>query len=232
MLNLTHAALLSAVSRQMQKEASDVVYSAKNTFFVPLGSINRDGWWCIPRPFPQVKRLDIAFDMQDVEENSAYTLALVKSWRDRPDRTPGTTPFEELTDAERWDLLHEDKKGALTFDVWPSKTKACMEINNLDLLRVDLTSCRCLVGCCRMGPILLEFLDIDHDEDYRYPKRIEIVGILEREQDACRDALAQYGQVPLDRVFFVDNPGCICNVSPSICHISSQITNMALRKKE
>lgn len=62
-------ALLSVVSRQMQRDASDVVYSAKNRFFVPLGSIDDDGWWCIPRPFPQVKRLDIAFDMQDITEN-------------------------------------------------------------------------------------------------------------------------------------------------------------------
>lgn len=231
MLNLTHPALLSAVSRQMQKEASDVVYSAKNTFFVPLGSMNDDGWWCIPRPFPQVKRLDIAFDMRDVVENSAYTLALVKSRQDGPNRTSGRTPFEELTDAERWYLLHEEKKGLLAFDVWPYKTIACMRISNLDLLRLDLTNCRCLVGCCRMGPDLLESLDIHHDEDYEYPKRIEIVGILEREQQACTDALAQYGQIPLDRVFFVDSPGCTCNVSPSICQMPSRIVEMALRKR-
>ena len=69
LLILAPPALLSVVSRQMQRDASDVVYSAKNRFFVPLGSIDDDGWWCIPRPFPQVKRLDIAFDMQDITEN-------------------------------------------------------------------------------------------------------------------------------------------------------------------
>lgn len=191
MLSLALPALLSGVSRQMQKEASDVVHSAKNTFIVPLGSID-DCWW-IPRPFPQVKRLDIGFDMRDMKEDSAYTLDCVKRWHDGPDRTPGATPFEELTNAGRWDLLHEENEEALTCYVWPYKTDACIRINSLDLLRLDLTNCRCPVGCCRLGPTLLGFLDNDNEEGYQYPKRIVIVGILEREENACRDALAQHG---------------------------------------
>ncbi|KAF6221932.1 hypothetical protein HO133_001900 [Letharia lupina] len=124
-------ALLSAVSRQTQRDASDVVYSAKNTIFVPLGSIDDDGWWCIPRPFPQVKRLDIAFDMQDITENIAYTLQCVKYRQDGPDGTSRRTLFEELTNAERWDLLHEKNKEGLTFDIWSSKISACIGIDGL-----------------------------------------------------------------------------------------------------
>ena len=64
LLTFATPALLSAVSRQMQKEASDLVYSAKNTFFVPLGADVGEYGPLTPKS-PQVKRLDIALDMRD-----------------------------------------------------------------------------------------------------------------------------------------------------------------------
>lgn len=224
-------ALLSAVSRQMQREASDVVYSARDTFFVPLGSIDDDGWWCIPRPFAQVKRLDIAFDMQNITENIAYTLQCVKYRQDKLDGTPGRTPFEELTNAERWDLLHEKNKEGFTFDIWPSTISACIGIDGLDLLRLDLTNWRYPVGCCRMGHTLLGYLD-GNGYNYRHPKRIEIVGMLEREQHICRDMLAHSGKIPLDCVFFVDGQGCTCKVSSPIYCIHVQTIDRPLRKEQ
>ena len=107
-----------------------------------------------------------------------------------------------------------------------------MDISNLDLLRLDLTNCRCPVGCCRMGPFLLEILDANpQHEDCGYPKRVEILGILEREQHACRDVLAQRSGIPLDRVFFVDNLGCTCKLSPSIYGIPLLVIDRLLRKE-
>ena len=55
--------LLSAVSRQMQAEAANIVYSPKNIFVAPLGPFQTWG----PRA-EQVflfKRIDISFDMRD-----------------------------------------------------------------------------------------------------------------------------------------------------------------------
>lgn len=215
----------------MQRDASDVVYSAKNTFFVPLGSIDDDGWWCIHQPFPQVKRLDIAFDMQDITENIAYTLQCVKYRQDGPDGTSRRTPFEELTNAERWDLLREKNKEGLTFDIWSSTISAWLGIDGLDLLRLDLTNCRYPVGRCRMGQTLLGYLD-GNGYSYGHPKRIEIVGMLEREQHICRDMLAHSGKIPLDCVFFVDGQGCTCKVSSPIYRILVRTIDRPLRKEQ
>ena len=222
-LTLATTVLLSGLCRQMQKEASDVVYSTKNTFFVRGGDVG----WSIPRPFPPLKRLDVNFDMRDIFENSAYTLDCVKSWHDRLDRTPGVTPFEELTDAERWNLLHEEKLEGI-WHVWSTKMSTCTTMNDLDLLRLDLTNCRCPAGCCRMGPHLLGYLEFR--PDYSLPKRIEIVGIIETEKKFCKELLTEGGDIPLDHIFFVDRQGCTCRVSLRICRTLVLTTDNSLRK--
>lgn len=213
----------------MQKEASDVVYSAKNAFFVPLGPVDGgDAWWCIPCPFPDLKRLDVSFDVGDNFENTANTLDCVKSWHDRSDRTPGATPFEDLTDVERWDLLHEEKHDGL-FDIWIIKIFAFIDIEDLNLLRLELTNCRCPAGCCRMGLTLLEYSD--DTPYYLYPTRIELVGILERDKCPCKEMLTRHGGMPLDHIFFVDSIGCTCKVSPRICCILVWPIDRTLRKE-
>ena len=178
--------------------------------------------------------LDISFDVADIYEDSISTLEFVKDWHDGPDRSPGALPFDQLRRDQRWDLLHEAKVDGLTVDVWPSKVSACMAISNLDLLRLDLSNCRCLAGCCRLSPSLLGTLDDwrnEDDDEREYLKRIEVVGILERERDACRDALNDTA-IPLDRVFFVDSRGCTCEVSTSVSRIPVRNAERTPRKDQ
>ena len=118
--------------------------------------------------------------------------------------------------------MHEEKEEGLTFDIWPSKISACIGIDGLDLLRLDLTNCRLL----SYGPYYLD------GYNYGHPKRIEIVGMLEREQHICRDMLAHSGKIPLDCVFFVDGQGCTCKVSSPIYWILVRTIDRPLRKEQ
>lgn len=184
-----------------------MVFSAKNTFFLPRGSIGSAICHCFPRSLLQIKKLDIAFDMQDIKARCLFNFQSVKPTQDT---TPGATPYDELTSAERWHLLHEERNRPFFDYAWASRIYASIRINRLDLLRLNLTDCWCVDGCCRLGLVLLRFLNTSIDQGQRpwHPKRIEIVGMLQREQHACRDILAHGGKISLDRVFFVGSPGC------------------------
>lgn len=115
-----------------------------------------------------------------------------------------------MTDAERLELLHRDKRDYVT-DIFFTKIDVCLGMESLDLLRMDFSNCRCPIGCCQLGLEMLQGLDELHEPEHWHPKRIEIVGMLEREKRICRDMLAASegrpsGGMTLDRVYFVNSP--------------------------
>lgn len=84
-----------------------------------------------------------------------------KGWQGGPGRTPWATPFEEITNAKRWDL-YEEKMEGFTFEVEHSKTSVWIGTNDLDPLRLHFIDRRRQNGCCRTRPVLLESLDDMH----------------------------------------------------------------------
>ena len=146
--------------------------------------------------------------MCDVEENSKDTLEHVKL---KHNVLHPEAPFDNLTSAEKWDLIHERKRDAL-MHVWTSVVDDFLT-RDIELLRVDITDCQYLSGCCRLGVEVMELLDFDGYKTY--PKRIEIVGALARECDEFRAAIEDRNHLSKDCISFVDRPGCICTKESS-----------------
>ena len=202
--------LLKGVSRQMQREASDVVYSSQNTFFSPVGAICDEERWFLPARLPPIKKLDCVFDMRDINEASFWTFQHVKEWHDSFNVTPGI-PFESLSSGEKSELLHGSKRQAL-MDDWGDKVNAVLGLE-LDLLRFDLTDCRCPSGCCRLGESVLSLIIHDENTTLKYPKRLEIVGALKTEEEPLRAMTRRCSDILEERLVFIDTPGCFCTVS-------------------
>lgn len=71
----------------MQDEATQILYSAKNTFFAPIGDVkfDRQVGFRDAHPdgvFPPVNKLDIAFDMRDTMTSSFTSVGITKEWWD------------------------------------------------------------------------------------------------------------------------------------------------------
>lgn len=175
------------------------VCSGKNTFYLPFGELGQFPDWAYRtmRTIPLVKKLDCAFDMRDVAENS---FALVQGLRAGNRLDAVGEDFERLSRNDRWELLHRANTFELMY-VWVMKIDAFLALD-LDLLRLDLSNCRCPIGCCRLWKELLENLAFD-DTAERYPKRIEIVGAMKEEEDLWRATIRGCSEIPLERVFFV-----------------------------
>ena len=153
------------------------------------------------RALPPVKRLDCAFDMRDITDNS---FAILQRFRAANGLLRGGDDFEHLSWIDRSRLLH-DVSDAELLCVWTRKIKAFIVLD-LDLLRLDLSNCRCLSGCCRLGKAVLENLRFD-DTAAGYPRWIELIGALEGVEDRWRAAVRRGRDVPFERVFFVGAPG-------------------------
>ncbi|KAF6233906.1 hypothetical protein HO173_007736 [Letharia columbiana] len=186
----------------MQDEAEAVLCSGKNIFYLPFGAMGQFYDWAYRtmRTIPPVKKLDCAFDMRDVAENTSAMVQRMKA-ENRLDVVGDD--FERLSRSEKAELLHHESIGDLLC-VWTDKIHA-FSVHDLDLLRLDLSNCRCLSGCCWLGQELLE--NLDFDQTYaEYPRRIEIIGALKEEEDLWRAAVGRGSDVPLERVFFIDAP--------------------------
>lgn len=191
------------VSRQMQAEATSVVFSAKNTFFLPSGphSSSQIAWPMMMMPF--IRRLDCAFHMGDAEGHRR-PIEVFKLAEERHRDLDPQVPFESLTSGERAEAIH-DIKNDLLFEVWQ---KSFFSFTNrpLDLLRLDISVCRCQRGCCRLGVEVFGMLDWSV---WSSPERIEVFGAVERDHDELRLVLERKG-IHAERIFFVDNQGCEC----------------------
>lgn len=186
----------------MQDEAEAVLCSGKNIFYLPLCKMGQFYDWAYRtmRTIPPVKKLDCAFDMRDVAENTSAMVQRMKA-ENRLDVVGDD--FERLSRSEKAELLHRESFLDLLY-VWTDKIDAFIVLD-LDLLRLDLSNCRCLSGCCRLGQGLLE--NLDFDQTYaEYPQRIEIIGALKEEENLWRAAVRRGSHVPLERVFFIDAP--------------------------
>jgi len=195
---------LRAVNRLMRAEAAEVVFSSKNTFFVPLGGVQpgkrRLHMFASKMPWPPIKRLDCAFDMRDNVDDSYCNLWNFNSEKEFYDQDFGEGCFERLTREEKWDIIHEAKVDDL-MEAWQSYVEA-IEPMNLDLLRLDLTDCRCSAGCCRLGRQILETFDYNNSDCY--PSRIEIVGAQEWEEASVIAAMENRNECLKGRIFLVD----------------------------
>lgn len=77
--------------------------------------------------------------------------------------------------------------------VWERKIES-FRVLDLDLLRLDLSDCRCQSGCRRLGKDLLENLAFD-DTAASCPRRLESIGALEEEEDLWRAAVGESSDV-------------------------------------
>ncbi len=95
----------------MRAEAAEVVFSSKNTFFVPLGGVQngRRFSWAPTLPWPEVKRLDCALDMRDDSSNSHDNVLTVNLQKHVYDASHGKGSFERLTSEEKWGWLYRSK---------------------------------------------------------------------------------------------------------------------------
>ena len=135
--------LVQGLNRQMQREASDVLYSAKNLFVLPLAYASNRESLVGPLP-PKIKRLDIGFDMRDIDLDRAAALSETKEY------LANRTPPVEVHDLPSQELLAETHEIMdLRMDThWAELIETCLKLD-LDVLHIDLTNCRCPLGCCR-----------------------------------------------------------------------------------
>lgn len=129
---------LLLVSRRMHTEAKSLVYSAKNIFYLPTGprrsNINSIDEGQRPR-LPPIKRLDCAFDMRDVAEDSMETYRRAKSNHESAN-TANLLRFDEFKPQQMWQYIHD-----LGVE-WQSRMSS--PGLELDLLRLDFTICSCM----------------------------------------------------------------------------------------
>lgn len=204
---------LFRVSHRMRDEAKARFRSKKNIFYLPVGEMGDFVDWAhrTMDALPLiVKNLDCAFDKRDLIGGIFSTLNMEKAAKLDPVRKDFERPVSRT---QEWYSLHSDNTMAL-LKVWREKIDA-FKVLNLDLLRLDLSSCQCLWGCCRPGKNLLRNLTFDIAPSYygqtqtvaRYPRRIEIIGALLKEENMWRKAIERSSEVPVERVFFVGAPG-------------------------
>lgn len=191
---------LRGVNRQMRVEAGDIVFSSRNTFFAPCGAAlpNVPG-----HPWPPVRRLDCAFDIRDVQLESH--LSLNDYWTERRihEISPGREEFDQRPLNERMSILHERKLIWLR-STWLGLAEAIESVSPpLDLLRLDLTNCRCPWACCRLGEDVVQLFG---GFETGKPRRIEIVGAEEHEKEKIVCPVADGFCQPLEALFFVHRP--------------------------
>ncbi|MDI1492805.1 MAG: hypothetical protein OHK93_004588 [Ramalina farinacea] len=190
----------------MQAEASEIFYSAKNTFFLPgVGGLHYNDE-NISYVFPiNIKRIDCEFSMEDFTINHADTYEAVK--RMRPFNAQ-QVPFANWSRDEIQLAIHQELCDAI-YSYWHRLKIACLSSWALDLWRIDLTNCRCPVGCCRLGPTFAFDLlrETQHDVEH---KRFEFRGLSNEERDQLRVMLEDNEVTPEYEVFFIDQAGCTC----------------------
>lgn len=112
--------------------------------------------------------------------------------------------FEWLSRNDEWELWHR----ASTFEllcVWTTKIGAFLALG-LDLLRLDLSNCRCESRCCKLWNELIQSLRFD-DIAGRYPRWDEVVSAHEEEEELWSATVRRGSGIPLDRVFFIGATG-------------------------
>lgn len=210
---------LRAVNRQMRLEADGIVFSTRNTFFMPLGwqSHYLDLW-------PPVRKLDMAFDMRDFSDSTGMNLAIYRRDKAAFDAANGEGAFDQLNRNDRWDMLHETQNAELIHSwlAWGIPRDQM----DLDLLTMDFTNLRCAAGCCRLLPVV----EAIHDKFlHRWPKRIDIVGAEASESAAivrafetgshteptiAYDSGGEDWHCPKGRVFFVERDASLDDRAP------------------
>lgn len=210
---------LLMVNRQLRAEASAVLYSSRNnTFYFPIGGSLRsvsmfsklwNGGRLVP---PPIRKLDCAYDMRDFTDTASNVFEDAKWAYDDDERAPGGLSFEEIPHNERLEFLHRSY-GYKLLGVWGYMAEVFDKMK-LDLLRLDVSNARCTLGCCRYLDEALGVLG-----DFRlgrgpYPKRIEILGVLDHEKESLKAYIKDRRIMRKNRYVFVDKPGCTCDVSP------------------
>ena len=171
-----------AVNRQMSAEAADILFSSRNTFFIPFGGVQFVASW------PPIRKLDCAFSIRDFPQGFSTSLSDFSNERFAYDRHHGQGSFERLPRGTKLEILHERKLVWLR-SIWGSLAEAIMSFHvGLELLRIDLRNCRCPIGCCWLGLDVLTLLEGFGDESSA-PRRIEIFNVPEQEEPAMTDIL-------------------------------------------
>ena len=201
--------LLEAISRQMQAEASEIFYSAKNTFFLPAQRGLHYNHEDIEYFFPyDIKRIDCEFSMED------FTMTHADAYKGVEKMHPFNSqevPFATWSRDEIQLAIHQTLLNTL-HRYWNRAKLACLSSWALDLWRIDLTDCRCPAGCCRLAPTFAYDLlrETRHDAQH---KRFEFRGLSIEERDKLQVMLEENVVTPAYEVFFIDQAGCTCTVS-------------------
>lgn len=202
----------------MRAEVGSIIYRPRNTFFLGPGPLCDASYLAFPsrRLLPPVKRLDCAFDMRDLEEDS---MALFELARGRCDALSAAR-FDGLSSHERARCIHDTGTQAL-LDDWATKVNGFCRLH-LDLLRLDFTGARCVVGCCSLGVYIFEMMEGFHPNTF---KRIEILGLPPQEHGSIRQVAQDSKSLSGTVLSFVDTPGCTCKV----CSIWTPVSLLGLR---
>ena len=173
---------------------------------------------------PEVQRLDCAFDFRDTKLNNmgiflqtCLELDFSDGSDDDNDEDEVKFKVDRLSQAQRWERLHACGIESLE-TIWLERLELCLEYER-DLLRLDISSCRCAHGRCRLGVkmVLLLHEDADtEDRPARYPRNIEIVGALNSERKETETIFLNCKKVSMENVTFTNERGCQCEVSLSI----------------
>lgn len=83
--------------------------------------------------------------MRDVAENS---FVMVQGFKAGNGLDAVGEDFERLSRTDKWELWHRASTFELIY-VWVTEIAAFLVLD-LDLLRLDLSNCRCPSGCCRL----------------------------------------------------------------------------------
>ncbi|CAD6593275.1 MAG: hypothetical protein ASARMPREDX12_007006 [Alectoria sarmentosa] len=209
---------LLRVDGLMRAEASAILFSQRNnTFYFPIGGALKGlaGWNMIGNPFFQsvslmIKKLDCAFDMRDFEVS---TFDIFESTKEEQDVIVGNGSFERLSQSEQLEAIHDCYLDHL-LEVWDPITEAFGQLR-LHLLRLDVSKARCPLGCCRLVKDVVELLDFQGQGPY--PRRVELLGVLDHEKDSLKTIIDDRDLMPMDRLFFVDTPGCTCCADSETC---------------
>lgn len=198
--------LLKAVSHRMQLDASQVVFSASDTFFLPAGETDHFAAVGSGGLLQRVQNLDCAFDRHKPfeDDETILRMAFDLSWR-----VDKTKPFWNKTPEQQRMLMHRCGETIL-WDRWLARARV-LEKLHLRLLRLDFSNAHCLHGCCR--PVY-QFLCSIFEKAHSFPRveRLEIVG-----PDEIDIRLFWMNHEDLqNRVFFVEALSCTCKVSLNI----------------
>lgn len=207
--------LLKAVSRRMQADAGHVVFSADNTFFLPIGDVmghfaasaesegrGEGGGGVLSR----VRALDCPFDLREClgdetdgegEGGSLYQMAW--DWVKRVSKY----------DSQRTVMKHP-RSDELLLDRWVPRAKI-LDMLDLRLLRLDLSGCRCDRGCCRAIYFLLSAI-MQGGRNFERLERLEIVGLKGWEARGFRSGFCDEGL--RGRMWFFEHCRCLFERGP------------------